>query len=135
MSAKRFCLQCDDGTELVHGARDKVITLETKSVVVTKIKGHHCPICGESEFDIGEGKRYSAALSALRKEVNNDSVSTLRNLRKKLGLKQTEASQLLGERAQAFAEYERGKTRPPHSTVLLLKLLGKHPELMAEIRL
>ena len=33
----------------------------------------------------------------------------------------------------AFSEYERGKTQASKSTVLLLKLLDKHPELLKEI--
>ena len=30
--------------------------------------------------------------------------------------------------------YERGKTQPHKSTVLLFKLLDKHPDLLAELR-
>ena len=32
-------------------------------------------------------------------------------------------------------EYERGIRQPAKSTVLLLKLLDRHPELLAEVRL
>nr|WP_255305440.1 type II toxin-antitoxin system MqsA family antitoxin [Acidithiobacillus ferrivorans] len=41
---------------------------------------------------------------------------------------------LFGGGASAFSEYERGKTQPHKSTVLLLSLLEKHPELIGEIR-
>ena len=58
----------------------------------------------------------------------------IRRVRKKLGLTQAEAGQLFGGGASAFSEYERGKTQPHKSTVLLFKLLDKHPELLAEIR-
>ena len=42
--------------------------------------------------------------------------------------------QTQGGGVTAFSEYERGKTQPHKSTVLLLELLGKHPELMQEVR-
>lgn len=133
MSDKRFCLQCDDGTALAHSAVDKVITLDALSVVVPQVSGWHCPACGECEFDDGEGKRYSAALTALRKQADAERAAMLRAIRKKLGLKQSEAGRLFGGGINAFSEYERGKTQPHKSTVLLLKLLGRHPELLKEL--
>ena len=58
----------------------------------------------------------------------------MRDIRRKLGLKQAEAGKLFGGGVSAFSEYECGKTQPHKSTVLLLKLLGKHPELLDEVR-
>lgn len=133
MDDKRFCLQCDDGTLLAHGAIDKVIAIDALSVVVPRVSGWHCPVCGECEFDDGEGKRYSAALTALRKQADAERAATLRAIRKKLGLKQAEAGRLFGGGINAFSEYERGKTQPHKSTVLLLKLLERHPELLKEL--
>ncbi len=130
---QRYCLQCDDGTLLAHGTVDKVITLDALSVVVPQVSGWHCPACGECEFDDGEGKRYSAALAALRKQADAERAMALRAIRKKLGLNQAEAGKLFGGGASAFSEYERGKTQPHKSTVLLLKLLEKHPDLLKEL--
>lgn len=134
MSGKRFCLQCDDGTLLVHSQKDMTETIDGLSMLVTAVAGWHCPVCGECEFDAGEGKRYSAALDELRRSVDEKRAHELRAMRKKLGLKQAEAGRLFGGGVNAFSEYERGKTRPPRSTVVLLRLLDKHPELLAEIR-
>ncbi|CAK0763885.1 HTH-type transcriptional regulator / antitoxin MqsA [Gammaproteobacteria bacterium] len=133
MSEKRFCLQCDDGTLLEHDTKDLIITLEGLSVTVPALSGWHCPSCGDCEFDDGEGKRYSEALEALRKTVDKRRATELRGIRKKLGLKQTEAGRLFGGGASAFSEYEHGKTQPHKSTVLLLRLLDKHPELLKEL--
>lgn len=133
MSEKRFCLQCDDGTELTHGAKDMTETVDGLSVTVPAVSGWHCPICGECAFDDGEGKRFSAALAALRKSATEQRAHELRAIRKKLGLRQAEAGRLFGGGVSAFSEYERGKTQPHKSTVLLLKLLDKHPELMKEL--
>ena len=58
----------------------------------------------------------------------------LRAIRKRLGLKQAEAGKLFGGGTSAFSEYERGKTQPHKSTVLLLRLLDKHPELLKELQ-
>lgn len=131
---KRYCLQCDDGTRLVHGLVDKEIKIDALSVVVPQVSGWHCPVCGECEFDDGEGKRFNAALSALRRQANVERAVSLRAIRKKLGLRQADAGKLFGGGVSAFSDYERGKTQPHKSTVLLLKLLDKHPELLAEIR-
>lgn len=130
----RFCLECDDGTLLEAGVRDLVLSHRGKSFTVPLVSGWHCPVCGDCTFDEGEGKRYSAAVDAFCTQVDTKFADSLRHIRKKLGLKQAEAGQLFGGGASAFSEYERGKTQPHKSTVLLLKLLDKHPELLAEIR-
>ncbi len=130
---KRLCLQCDDGTVLAHAKQDMVERIEDLSVTVAAVSGWHCPVCGECEFDDGEGQRYSAALAALRKSVGEKRAHELRAIRKKLGLKQAEAGRLFGGGVNAFSEYERGKTQPHKSTVLLLRLLDKHPELLREL--
>ena len=133
MPKKRFCLQCDDGTVLGHGAKDLAIEVGGLSANVPAVSGWHCPVCADCEFDDGEGQRYSAALAALRNLSTQQRAAALRTMRKKLGLRQAEAGALFGGGASAFSEYERGKTQPHKSTVLLLKLLDRHPELLPEV--
>lgn len=134
MSEKRFCLQCDDGTELVHEVRDLVFTYRDQTGTALAVSGWHCPVCGECEFDAGEGQRYSVAVDGFAATVDAEVAASVRAIRKKLGLKQADAARLFGGGVNAFSEYERGKTKPPRSTVVLLRLLDKHPELLAEIR-
>lgn len=134
MSEKQFCLQCDDGTVLEHGKRDLSFAYRDRSLTVPQVSGWHCPVCGECQFDDGEGKRYSDAVDAFAATVDREIADSLRATRKKLGLRQAEAGKLFGGGASAFSEYERGKTQPHKSTVLLLKLLDKHPELLDEVR-
>jgi HTH-type transcriptional regulator / antitoxin MqsA len=133
MSDKRFCLQCDDGTLFEHGVKDLVIKINDLSTTVPAVAGWHCPVCGECVFDSGEGKRYSEALATLRQSADQQRAASMRAIRKKLGLKQAEAGRLFGGGASAFSEYERGKTQPHKSTVLLLKLLDRHPDLLKEL--
>lgn len=134
MSDKKFCLQCDDGTLLKHGKRDLSFAYRERALTVPQVSGWHCPVCDECEFDDGEGKRYSDAVDAFAAAVDRGIADSLRATRKKLGLRQAEAGKLFGGGASAFSEYERGKTQPHKSTVLLLKLLDKHPELLDEVR-
>ncbi len=93
-------------------------------------------MCGEIEFDkdTGDAERYNAALSALREKVATRRAADLRTIRKKLGLKQAEAGRMFGGGVNAFSEYERGKTQPHKSTMLLFRLLDKHPDLLAELQ-
>ena len=134
MSERKFCLQCDDGTLLRHGKKDLVARIGPQQATVEAVSGWHCPVCGECEFDAGEGQRFSMTLETLRVEVNKQRAAALRASRKKLHLRQADAGHIFGGGASAFSEYERGKTQPHKSTVLLLALLDKHPELMNEVR-
>ncbi len=127
-------MQCDDGTLLGHGAKDvTIINIDTLESTVSAVSGWHCPVCAECEFDDGEGQRYSEALSALRKLADKQRANELRAIRKKLGLRQADAGKLFGGGVSAFSDYECGK-KTDKSTVLLLKLLGKHPELLREVQ-
>lgn len=131
-----YCLNCDDGTLLLHGARNVTETIEGMRTTVRGLRGWHCPVCGELEFDRGTGdaERFSAALTALRAKVTARRAAELRAIRKKLGLKQAEAGRIFGGGVNAFSEYERGKTQPHKSTMLLFRLLDKHPDLLAELQ-
>jgi len=134
MSDNKFCMQCDDEILLEHAARDLSFTYRDHKHTVQQVSGWHCPVCLECEFDDGEGKRYSQAVDEFCASVDHEIAISLRDIRKKLGLRQADAGKLFGGGASAFSEYERGKTQPHKSTVLLLKLLDKHPELLDELR-
>lgn len=133
MADIRYCLKCDDGTVLEPGARDMTEQVDGINVTVPQVHGWHCPVCGECEFDDGEGKRYSAMLAEARRATTEKRAGELRAIRRRLGLKQAEAARLFGGGINAFSEYECGKTQPHKSTVLLLRLLDKHPELLKEL--
>ncbi|MBK9442793.1 MAG: type II toxin-antitoxin system MqsA family antitoxin [Comamonadaceae bacterium] len=99
------------------------------------MQGWHCLVCGEIEFtEPASSARYNAALSTLRQAADKQRADSVRSIRKKLGLRQAEAGRLFGGGVSAFSDYERGKTQPHKSTVLLLKILNKHPELLDEVR-
>jgi len=132
----RFCPQCDDGTMLEYGMRDIVETLDGEPIYVPNVEAWHCPVCGEIEFarDNDGADRYSQALDAAQEKIQARKAQELRRARKALKLTQAEAGRLFGGGISAFSAYEHGKTQPHKSTVLLLRLLHKHPDLLAEIR-
>jgi HTH-type transcriptional regulator/antitoxin MqsA len=130
----KLCLQCDDGTQLRHGAQDMRFDYKGKSLLVVAVSGWHCPVCAECVFDRAEGQRYSNAVDAFATRIDAEEAEEIRAARKALGLNQAEAGRIFGGGISAFSEYERGKTQAHKSTVLLLRLLAKHPELLSELR-
>ena len=130
---KKFCLQCDDGTQMIRGLKDLVISRGSQSRVLSAVAGWHCPVCGDCQFDDGQGKRYSEMLEEVSQLETLERARQLRANRKRLGLRQDVAGKVFGGGATAFSEYERGKTRPPKSMVILLDLLSKHPEHLPEL--
>jgi len=133
---KRYCLQCDDGTQLEYAVRDVSDTVEGELVHVPSVEGWHCPVCGEIEFapDSHDAKRYAQAMHAARERAIERRVQELRQMRRSLKLTQAEAGRLFGGGVSAFSAYEHGKTQPHKSTVLLLRLLSQHPQLLDEVR-
>ncbi|MCL2344478.1 MAG: type II toxin-antitoxin system MqsA family antitoxin [Desulfobulbus sp.] len=131
----RYCLQCDDGTVLVRDTRDVAGNVDGEPYFVERVSGWHCPACGEIEFaqDDDSASRCSQAIWAAGAKARERRARELRATRKKLKLTQAEAGRLFGGGASAFSEYERGKTQPHKSTVLLLRLLDRHPELLQEL--
>jgi HTH-type transcriptional regulator/antitoxin MqsA len=93
-------------------------------------------VCGEIEFsqDDDSALRCGDAIEAAGAKADARRAQEIRVTRKKLKLSQAEAGRLFGGGMSAFSEYERGKTQPHKSTVLLLRLLNHHPELLGELR-
>jgi HTH-type transcriptional regulator/antitoxin MqsA len=129
----RYCLQCDDGTILEYGAKDVRRSIYGEAYEVLAVKGWHCPKCGEIEFVDDDAERYGDALEAAYEAYEKRRATEIKAIRKKLGLTQAQAGRLFGGGSTAFSEYEHCKTQPHKSTVLLLRVLGKHPELLNEL--
>ena len=115
--------------------RDISFDYKHEHLVVEQVRGWFCHTCNETLFADGEGARYAAALDSFVIAVDGRQAEELRRIRRKLHLTQKEAAQLFGGGINAFSEYERGVTKPAKSTLLLLKVLDKHPDLVEEIRM
>jgi HTH-type transcriptional regulator / antitoxin MqsA len=129
------CPQCTQA-ELVCDTRDMPYAYKGEATVFAQISGDYCPACGEGVFDPATARAISAAMAAFAKQVNAARVDPqfISAVRKKLALDQREAAELFGGGANAFSRYETGKTKPPLALVKLLKVLDRHPDLLAEVR-
>lgn len=129
------CPSCA-GAELVHDTRDIPYTYKGEATIIPAVTGDFCPACGEAVLDADESARTSASMLAFNKQVNASIVDPefIARVRKKLALDQREAAEIFGGGVNAFSRYENGKTKPPLALVKLLKVLDRHPDLLAEIR-
>jgi HTH-type transcriptional regulator/antitoxin MqsA len=120
---------------MVRAVRDVVRDFRGQNVTIAAVDGWHCASCGEVEFaSKAAAKRFFTEAQTEQQAIIQTEAERMRLWRKRLGLTQKDAADLFGGGINAFSEYERGKTQPSKSTVLLLKLLNTHPELMKEIR-
>jgi len=122
--------------ELMHDTRDIPYTYKGESTTIPGVTGDFCPACGESILDAAESTRTSSMMLDFNKQVNASIVDPefIVSVRKKLALDQREAAEIFGGGVNAFSRYENGKTKPPLSLVKLLRVLERHPDLLAEIR-
>jgi HTH-type transcriptional regulator/antitoxin MqsA len=130
------CPNCG-AAKLKRDTRDLPYTYKGESTVIPAVTGDYCPACNEGVFDMAESERANALMLDFNKQVNASSVDPefIASVRKKLRLDQREAAEIFGGGVNAFSRYETGKTRPPLALVKLLKVLDRHPDLLAEIRM
>ena len=121
---------------LVQDTRERPYTYKGESTVLPTVSGAFCPACGEGVFERAESNRLSAEMLAFHQEVNAALVDPqfIAQVRKKLALDQREAAEIFGGGINAFSRYENGKTKPPLALVKLLKVLDRHPDLLAEVK-
>ncbi len=129
------CPNCG-AADLVRDTRDQPYTYKGETTVIAGVVGDFCPACGEGLFDAQASRKIGAEMKAFGKQVNAGIVDPafISAVRKKLHLDQQEAAVLFGGGANAFSRYENGKTKPPLALIKLLKVLDRHPDLLAEVR-
>jgi HTH-type transcriptional regulator/antitoxin MqsA len=122
--------------ELIHDTRDLPYTYKSETTVIPSVTADFCPACDESITDMPETERVMREMQAFNKQVNTAIVDPnfIAQVRKRLDLGQREAAEIFGGGVNAFSRYENGKTKPPLALVKLLKLLDRHPDLLAEIK-
>lgn len=124
------------GAQLIHDTRDVPYTYKGEQTVLPAIEGDYCPACGEIILDRDNSMKASTLMGEFNKEVNAAIVDPefIVSVRKKLALDQKEAAEIFGGGVNAFSRYENGRTRPPLPLVKLLRVLERHPDLLAEVR-
>ena len=121
---------------MIRDTRGLPYTYKGETTIIAAVTGDFCPACGESILDAAESDRVMHTMQAFSREVNAALVDPdfIAAVRKKLELDQREAAEIFGGGVNAFSRYETGKTKPPLALVKLLKLLDRHPDLLAEVR-
>ena len=129
------CPHCGEA-ETVRDTRDLAYTYKGESTTIPGVTGEFCPACGEAVLDRRESTRVSAMMLDFNRQVNASIVDPefIVSVRKKLALDQREAAEIFGGGVNAFSRYENGKTKPPLALVKLLKVLDRHPDLLAEVK-
>jgi HTH-type transcriptional regulator/antitoxin MqsA len=124
------------GAELLRDTRDIPYTYKGESTTIPEVSGEFCPACGEAVLDRKESARVSTLMLEFNKQVNASIVDPafIARVRKKLALDQREAGEIFGGGVNAISRYEKGKTKPPLALVKLLKVLDRHPDLLAEVK-
>ncbi len=132
------CASCGapDG---MHHFQGRTFTIETSGMVrqVPDIAGWECQACQEVEFDHDDDSadRYGEASDQLLIDARQIIAAEMKRIRRKLHLTQKRAVELLtGRGHNAFSRYERGELFPPQPLFILMRLLDKHPHLLAEIQ-
>ena len=115
----------EDHTETIHHG--------SNCVTVEGLSGWFCPECGEAILDEESSRRYGQAGDNLIHQQREAIKREIKRIRMKLGLTQKQAADIFGGGVNAFSRYERGEAEPGPSTVKLLHLLDKHPELLMEV--
>lgn len=128
------CPNCG-AAQLKRDTREMPYAYKGESITLPSVSGDFCPACGEAVLDADESRRVSTLMREFNQQINAALVDPafITQVRKKLDLDQRQAAQIFGGGVNAFSRYENGKTKPPLSLVKLLRVLDKHPELLAEI--
>ena len=131
----KTCPSCG-AANMVHDTRDITYTYKGETTTLPAVTGDFCTACDESVLDADQSKRSMQMMLEFTKQVNASIVDPafIVSVRKKLALDQREAAEIFGGGVNAFSRYENGKTKPPLALVKLLKVLDRHPDLLAEVR-
>ncbi|MEN5150805.1 type II TA system antitoxin MqsA family protein [Pseudomonas orientalis] len=132
------CMSCGAHEGMQH-FEGRTFTIDTYGMIrkIPDIAGWECQVCKEVEFDYDDdsAERYSDASDQLLIDARAIIAAEMKRIRRKLHLTQKEAVKILtGRGHNAFSRYERAEIFPPQPLFTLMRLLDKHPHLLAEIQ-
>lgn len=130
------CMSCGTHDAMQH-FEGRTFTINTRGMIrdIPDIAGWECEVCHEVEFDHDDSaERYGEASDQLLIDARKIIAAEMKRIRRKLHLTQKDAVRLLTVRGHnAFSRYERAEIFPPEPLLTLMRLLDKHPHLLAEI--
>ncbi|NWE21547.1 type II TA system antitoxin MqsA family protein [Pseudomonas sp. P7548] len=131
------CMSC--GThDAMQPFEGRTFTINTRGMVrdIPDIAGWECEVCHEVEFDHDDdsAERYCKASDLLLIDARKIIAAEMKRIRRKLHLTQKDAVRLFTVRGHhAFSRHERAEIFPSEPLLTLMRLLDKHPHLLAEI--
>lgn len=121
----------EDGTPMIRDTKPQNLSYRGESVTVD-MPGWYCPVCGEGLHTGQDMKVSDRALVAMKAKVEKLlPPEEIRRIRKRLGLTQQAAGEIIGGGPKAFTKYERGDLLPSRAVVSALRLLDARPEGLA----
>ncbi|QZY50424.1 type II toxin-antitoxin system MqsA family antitoxin [Escherichia coli] len=120
---------------MVSGIKDIPYTFRGRKTVLKGIHGLYCVHCEESIMNKEESDAFMAQVKAFRASVNAETVAPEFIVKvRKSSLYPKRGKRNFWGGVNAFSRYEKGNAQPHPSTIKLLRVLDKHPELLNEIR-
>ncbi|MFZ4580361.1 MAG: type II toxin-antitoxin system MqsA family antitoxin [Myxococcota bacterium] len=99
--------------------------------------GWFCPVDGTHDHVLDEADTLATEPLRLAHRVVVEGglhPAEVKRIRERLGMSQREAGRVIGGGPIAFHKYERGVVATTHALGVLLRLLDRHPEMLAELR-
>ncbi|QHF43320.1 transcriptional regulator [Pseudomonas sp. S35] len=138
MKKTELCYICGAPDALSYfKGRSETIRIKGLQRRVDNLSGWECNVCGDGFWDPDDDStdRYDAAKAELTLAARKVIGAEIKRTRKKLHLTQKEAVDLLsGAGHNAFSRYERGELVAPRPLVILMRLLDRHPHLLADAK-
>ena len=138
MKEPELCYICG-APDALHYFEGRSETIRVKGMErrVDNLSGWECHVCGDGFWDpdTDSAARFGEAGAELVVAARQMIGAEIKRIRRKLHLTQKEAVELLsGGGHNAFSRYERGELLAPKTLVLLMRLLDRHPHLMADAK-
>lgn len=128
------CPICGQGI-LKKEVRDEIFEYKGCSKIIPNYVTYSCPECGESIVDSASLKASGKLLKDFQREVDGLlSGMEIKRIRLKLGLTQTEMSEVLGGGTKAFARYESDSICQSKAMDTLLRILDRFPHVLQVIK-
>ena len=118
---------------MIRDSRADNITYKSETISIRQ-PGWWCRDCDEAVFDPEDQEAADRAFQQLRARVDGLLLpEQVRAIRKRLGLSQRKAGELLGGGPRAFQKYERGLVTVSKPMSNLLRLLDADPSGLADL--
>jgi HTH-type transcriptional regulator/antitoxin MqsA len=131
-ASRPVCPVCSTGT-LVREVRVSRFEYHGETLTYEQ-PGDWCTECGEAILSGEDMAATETLILDFMRRVDRLQADELGCIRRKLKLTQKQAAALTGGGHNAFSRYERGEAKPLPAVMHLFRLLGRHPELLDELR-